>query len=120
MVLTPLAAVDRSALRWIREREHPDAFSLMTGDRTVAVLEWAERGASLATLKSAAGEWTMKRGGFLNPHITVRSGEQLQARLSVHFNYHQIDLVGGQTYRFHRPSISQPTFTNTWLKLATR
>jgi hypothetical protein len=110
MNLVPLSTVDRSAMRWLRTREHPDAFSLLSGDATVATVEWAQHGGSLATARTASGAWTLKRGGFLNPHVTVRSGEELRARLSVHLNYHQIDVVGGPAYRFHRAGVLVPAW----------
>jgi len=113
MAISPLSAVDRTTLRWLRTRDHPDAFSLLSGEATVATLEWAQRGGSLATLRSATGEWTLKRGGFLNPHITVRFGEKTLARLSVHFNHHQIDLASGRSYRFHRAGVLVPAWTVT-------
>jgi len=113
MALTPLSSVDHSALRWLRTRDHPAAFALLSGETTVATLEWAQHGGSLATLRTASGEWTLKRGGFLNPHITVRVGETTTARLSVHLNYHQIDVVGGPTYRFHRAGVLVPAWQVT-------
>jgi len=113
MVLTPLASVDHSALRWLRDRDHPDAFSLLSGEVTVATIEWQQRGASLATARSTSGEWTLKRGGFLNPHITVRAGEVVLARLSVHLNYHQVDVLGGRSYRFHRAGVLVPAWQVT-------
>ena len=111
MAISPLAAVDRTTLRWLRTREHPAAFSLLAGEATVAALEWVDRGGSLALLKSSGGEWSLNRGGFLNPHVTVRSGDSRVARLSVHFNYHQIDFSGGRSYRFHRAGVLVPAWT---------
>ncbi|MFI5413236.1 MAG: hypothetical protein ACHQ0I_01420 [Candidatus Lutacidiplasmatales archaeon] len=113
MAFTPLSSVDRSALRWLRNRDHPDAFSLLSGDATAATLEWQQRGGSLATARTASGEWSLKRGGFLNPHIIVRSGEVILARLSVHLNYHQIDVLGGRSYRFHRAGVLVPAWQVT-------
>jgi len=113
MELAPVASVDRSALRWLRTRDRPDSFSLLAGDSTIATLEWAQRGGSLATARTASDEWSLKRGGFLNPHITVRSGEAPRARLSVHLNYHQIDLAGGASYRFHRAGVLVPAWKVT-------
>ena len=110
MDLALLSTVDRSALRWLRTRDHPDGFALLSGDATVATLEWTQGGGSLATARTATEVWTLKRGGFLNPHITVRAGEELRGRLSVHLNYHQIDLSGGRTYRFHRAGILVPAW----------
>jgi hypothetical protein len=113
MPLTPFSSVDRSTLRWLRDRDHPDAFSLLSGDATAATLEWQSRGASLATARTSSGEWSLKRGGFLNPHITVRSGEVVLGRLSVHLNYHQIDVLGGRSYRFHRAGVLVPAWQVT-------
>lgn len=110
MPLAPLSSVDRSAFRWLRDRDHPDAFSLLSGDATAATLEWQTRGGSVAIARSASGEWMLKRGGFLNPYILVRSGTNIVARLSVHFNYHQIELAGGRTYRFHRAGVLVPAW----------
>jgi hypothetical protein len=110
MAISPLTAVDRTTLRWLRTREHPDAFSLLSGETTVATLEWAQRGGSLATLRSSLGDWTLKRGGFLNPHVTVRADEKTLARLSVHLNHHQIDEAGGRSYRFHRAGLLVPAW----------
>ena len=110
MVIQPFASVDRTNLRWLRDRERPAGFSLLSGDATVATLEWAQRDRSLATLRSVSDEWTLKRGGFLNPHVTVRAKEKLLARLSVHLNYHQIDVAGGRSYRFHRAGVLVPAW----------
>lgn len=110
MAFTPLSAVDRSTLRWIRARDHPDAFSLLAGETPVATVEWQQRGGSLATAHSSSGDWSLKRGGFLNPHITVRSGEVDLARFSVHLNFHQIDVLGGRSYRFHRVGFLVPAW----------
>ncbi len=110
MAISPLSAVDRTTLRWLRTRERPEAFSLLSGETTVATLEWVQREGSLATLRSSSGEWTMKRGGFLNPHVTVRSEEKTLARLSVHLNYHSIEVAGGRSYRFHRAGVLIPAW----------
>jgi hypothetical protein len=97
----------------LRERDHPAAFSLSSGETTVATLEWARTGGSLATLRSATGEWTVKRGGFLNPLITARVGPVVEARLTVHLNYHEIDVAGGRSYRFHRAGVLIPAWKVT-------
>ena len=111
MPFQPFSAVDRSDFRWLRTGEHPAAFSLLSGESVVATLEWSPGDRSLATLRSASDEWTLKRGGFLNPHITVRVQEAVRARLSVHLNYHQIDVSGGRSYRFHRAGVLIPAWT---------
>ena len=113
MPLQPFSAVDRTNLRWLRTGEHPAAFSLLSGDTTVATLTWESGDRSLATLRTASEEWTLKRGGFLNPHITVRVQADVRARLSVHMNYHQIDVAGGRSYRFHRAGLLVPAWKVT-------
>jgi len=113
MAFQPLAQVDRTNFRWLRTQERPASFSLLSGDAKVATLEWAPGERSLATLRSATEEWTLKRGGFLNPHITVRSEEKLRARLSVHFNHHQIDVAGGHSYRLRRAGMLVPAWKVT-------
>jgi hypothetical protein len=110
MVLTPISSVDRSAFRWLRDSDHPTAFTLLSGESTVATLAWHRKEGSLATAKGSQEEWTLKRGGFLNPHISVRSGGADIARLSVHLNYHQVHVAGGRSYRFHRAGILLPAW----------
>lgn len=115
MVLTPFSSVDRSTLRWLRSEESPLEFTLSAGDSSVARLRWLQPGGSLATAETTSGEWTLKRGGFLNPHITVRKpggGENL-ARLTVHLSYHAIELADGLTYRFHRAGVLVPAWKVT-------
>lgn len=112
MPLAPLASVDRSALRWLRTAESPAEFTLSAGNVAVARLRWVQHQGSLAGAETANGAWTLKRGGFLNPHVTVRKsggGENL-ARLSVHLSSHRIEIVGGPTYRFHRAGILVPAW----------
>jgi|GEM_PF-381235 len=112
MPLAPLSSVDRTALRWLRSAETPVEFTLSSGDSEVAKLRWVEHEGSLASAETPAGAWTLKRGGFLNPHITVRKsgvGANL-ARLSVHLSSHRIEVVGGSSYRFQRAGILVPAW----------
>ena len=112
MALAAFASVDRSALRWLKTSDRPFVFSLSSGEQAVASLAWKEVGKSLALAQTATGAWTLKRGGFLNPHVTVRAaeGEHELARLSVHFNYHRIEVAGGRAYRFHRAGLLVPAW----------
>jgi hypothetical protein len=115
MALNPFASVDRSALRWLRSQENPVEFTLSAGDSPVARLHWLPQGGSLATAETAQGSWTLKRGGFLNPHITVRKpggGENL-ARLTVHLSHHAVELAQGVSYRFHRAGVLVPAWKIT-------
>ena len=115
MALNSFASVDRSTLRWLRSRENPVEFTLSAGDSPVARMRWSQLGGSLATAETDQGSWTLKRGGFLNPHITVRksgAGENL-ARLTVHLSYHAVELAEGISYRFHRAGLLVPAWKIT-------
>lgn len=115
MTLTSFASVDRSTLRWLRTGETPLEFTLSAGDSPVTQLRWINPGGSLATAETVSGAWTLKRGGFLSPHITVRqsgAGENL-ARLTVHLSHHAIELANGVTYRFHRAGVLVPAWKVT-------
>lgn len=89
------------------------AFALASGDTRVGELRWARAGGSLATAESADATWSLKRTGFLNPQVTVRSaGESADlARITAHLNYHRIDVRGGRTFRFHRAGYLVPAWT---------
>jgi len=111
----PFASTDRTALRWLRAGDAPLTFQLMAGDAVVAELRW-EKDASLpATAESAGGSWSLQRGGFLNPHVTVRpaAGGRESARLSVHLGYHLIHFSDGTSYRFHRAGLLVPAWQVT-------
>ena len=114
-VLVPFGSVDRTALRWMRDGSQPLAFRLMSGDAPVAELRWAKDTGSLATAQTADASWTIKRGGFLNPHVTIRdaAGGPDLARLSVHLGYHSIHLAGGPEYRLHRAGLLVPAWQVT-------
>ncbi len=115
MVLVPFASVDSSALRWIRTRESPAAFSLSAGEQEVATLEWPRAGGSLAAARTAAESWTMKRAGFLQPTILVRvTGEEAPvARLSAHLSRHEITVGAGPGFRLRHASHLVPAWRLT-------
>jgi hypothetical protein len=113
VALTPFASVDRSALRWLRTNERPMRFVLKAGDASIVELNWSASAGSLATADSAATSWSLKRGGFLSPHVSVRvaGNPATIARVSAHLNHHQIDLAGGASYRLHRAGFLVPAWT---------
>lgn len=117
MALTSFSSVDRSTLRWLRTAESPVEFTLSSGESPVATLRWKQRGGSLAASESSDGVWTLKRGGFLNPHVTVRGegSEAVRARLTVHLSHHELALDNGRIYRFRRAGILVPA----WKLMAT-
>jgi hypothetical protein len=106
---------DASAMRWLRRAGDQLAFDLLAGDAPVASLEWKRSGGSLATARSATATWTLKRVGFLNPAVTLRSegGTSDLARVSIHFNYHRIEIAQGPRYRFHRAGVLVPAWQVT-------
>ncbi len=112
MELSPLASVDASALRWLRTSEVPSAFELSSGDRPVARLTFRRPSGTLASLSTSAGEMTFKRLGFLHPIVTARaaSSERDLARVTVHLNYHRIEVSGGPPYRLHRAGLLVPAW----------
>jgi hypothetical protein len=108
-------SVDVTSLRWLRRSESPLEFELLAGDQSLATLTWKGGAGSLTTARAAAGTWTLKRTGFLNPRVDVRveGAPATVARLSVHWNYHRIDVTGGPSYRFHRAGILLPAWQIT-------
>lgn len=112
MVLVPLASVDTGSLRWLRQNDRPLEFDLSAGDQTVGTLVWDGPTGSRATFRTATSSWTLKRVGFLNPHITARvpGSPSDAARLSVHLNYHQIEVAGGGRFHFHRAGVLVPAW----------
>ena len=115
MTLTPFSSVDRSTLRWLRTAESPAEFTLLSADAPVARLRWRKHGGSLAAVECSDGVWTLKRGGFLNPHVTVRTegSEAIRARLTAHLNHHEIAIDSGRTYRFRRAGLLVPAWKVT-------
>ena len=106
MDLVPFSSVDRSALRWLRTREKPAEYTLLSGDAPVATLSWQRHGGSLAVAATAEGRWTLKRSGFLGPRVTVRkaASDVSEATLAAHFRRHEISVRGGGAYRLYHES----------------
>ena len=117
MVPVPLSSVDRSTLRWIRTRESPAAFSLRAGEGEgeVATLSWDRAGGSLATAVTAEQTWTLKRAGFLQPTILVRTpGTPAPvARLTAHLARHEISVGEDPPYRLRHISHLVPAWRLT-------
>lgn len=114
----PFSSANATAFRWLRTQEDPLEFDLLAEDTLLATLRWKHAHGGLTIGRTAAGSWTIKRNGFLNPHITARpeAGGRDLARISVHLSYHQIEIPGGPSYRFHRAGLLLPAWqvtTNT-------
>ncbi len=113
--LAPFSAVDVSALRWMRTAKEPPEFMLLAGDRPLAHLRWTRPGGSLAAAETSAASWSLKRGGFLTPHVTIRdaSGRADVGRLEVHLRQGTFDLVGGRSFRLRRAGLLVPAWQVT-------
>jgi hypothetical protein len=122
--LAPFSTVDLSALRWLKTEEGPVTFALLSGDQTIEELRWSKSTGSLARAEVVGSAWTLKRVGFLNPHLTLRvAGEATDsARVTLHFDpaagtlpkrYHRIDFVPGPRFRFRRAGIQVPAWKVT-------
>jgi hypothetical protein len=131
VALVALASVDLSSLRWLRTQDTPAAFSLLADDQPLAEIAWAKSSGSLARASTADGRWTLKRAGFLLPHLTLWvDGETTEtARITLHAdvradlagsaitpgrfgeNYHRIDFVGGARFRFSRTGVQTPAWS---------
>jgi len=109
--LAPFASVDPTAMRWIRPAADQHVYELRAGDVLLARLAWDGRAGSLAHASLAGGDCTVKRGGFLQPHVTFRdaSGRD-QARLTMHLAHGTIVLAGGRTFLFRRAGLLVPAW----------
>ena len=106
-----LSAIDPSAMRWIRIAPDRNAFELRAGDAIVAELSWPSSAGSLAHVGTSRGTWTLKRGGFLQPHVTVRDAEGREvARLQAHLTGGIVEIGGGLRYRLRRAGILVPSW----------
>jgi hypothetical protein len=112
MELVALASVDATALRWLRTADSPAAFELASGDRPVGRLAWQRPSGTLATFATADSAVSLKRVGFLHPIVTARRASDPRdlARVSVHLNYHRIEIAGGPSFRLHRAGLMVPAW----------
>jgi hypothetical protein len=112
MAYVPFASIDPAALRWLRTSTGPLGFELSSSDRSLGRLAWARPSGTLATWTTAAGSTSLKRVGFLHPRLTARVGTDPRdvAQVSVHLNYHRIELGTGTRYRFHRAGLLVPAW----------
>lgn len=109
--LAPFSSVDLTATRWVRDPGARHQFTLLSGETALAQLAFAGAVGSLAHAATSKGRWTLKRGGFLHPHITVRtdSGEDL-ARFEVHLHGGTWSAPGTPTYTFRRSGLMVPAW----------
>lgn len=112
MPLVPFAAVDRSALRWLRTGGAVPEFTLLAGEAPVAVLRWQRHRGARALAETADGSWTLGRSGFLVPHLTIRRSEAEPpvARVTNRLGHHEIEVGGKGAYRLRRAGLLVPAW----------
>lgn len=67
-----LQDVGGTTLEWTQPSWGARAYELRADGILFATLQWEKLFGSLATARTADGEWTFKRGGFLRPRVTAR------------------------------------------------
>ncbi|MDX1583549.1 MAG: hypothetical protein R3338_08115 [Thermoanaerobaculia bacterium] len=114
-------------LKWV----HPDVekryYELRAGEEIVATLEWDSPDGSVAIAKTSTGSWSLRRLGFLNPHVvaletgsgsqvfrfdaTMSGGGLAQASDGHHYRWYAtlwraewgwMDTGGSELVKFHR------------------
>ena len=112
MSFVPLAAGKEAELRWVRSAPAKNEFDLLAGDDRLAQLRWSKTAGSLATVEASGTSWTVKRGGFLNPHVTLRAagGSTDLARVTIHWNQHRIEVPGQGAFPFRRAGLLVPAW----------
>ena len=84
---------------------------LFLGEKEVASLEFSGGHSSLAVAKSAKGNWTLKRSGFLRPKITARRAGSVSNYAVVAMNWSgggRLQIEGGQRFRISRSGFLRP------------
>ena len=61
-----------TAMEWVQPKFSRRSHELRAGDDAYASLAWQKIIGSLAVVESSDDRFTLKRGGFLHPHVTIR------------------------------------------------
>ena len=61
-----------SDMQWVQPKAFTRHHELRSGQDVFATLTWVSVFGSLAEASSAEGSFTLKRGGFLRPYVTIR------------------------------------------------
>lgn len=98
-------SIDVPALKWEQPKWTQRFHRLMSGEMTYATLEWPQAFRSMGLSSSREGHYTLKRGGFLHPHVTVRRQEfeAELAKLTLDWSGNgELVFTNGQHYKFSR------------------
>jgi hypothetical protein len=70
--MRPMRDIRASELEWVQPRAMERYFVLRSDQDVLATLRWRNMFGSLAEASTAEGIFTLKRGGFLQPYVTIR------------------------------------------------
>jgi len=66
---------ENTEMQWVQPEALSRYHELRSGQDVYATLRWVQVFGSLAESASAEGEFTLKRGGFLKRHVTMRDAQ---------------------------------------------
>lgn len=104
-----IAQAGGAELVWSQPRSFRMEYELHAGDNLAATLYWQKSFGSLAHAIAADGHWTLKRSGFLRPHITVRV-----AGADANIASLEANLSGAGTLRFKDNRVYRWLNINFW------
>jgi hypothetical protein len=68
----PLKDMKGNSLQWVQPKLTARRHELRSGDDVFATLTWVKTFGSLAEAVTADGKFTLKRGGFVRPYVSIR------------------------------------------------
>jgi len=90
-------------LIWRQPSAFKEQYELRAGDEVLATLDWGSPWGTLATARTAEGEWTFKRTGFWQQRINVRPvGSEREVAIFVPDwrGNGTLTIAGGRTFRW--------------------
>jgi hypothetical protein len=95
-------AADRELI-WRQPKALKEDYQLQAGDEVVATLRWEKGWGSLATARTAEGEWTYKRSGFWQQRVGARpvgSEREVATFIPEWTGNGALTVEGGRTFRW--------------------
>jgi hypothetical protein len=90
-------------LVWRQPKALKEDYELHAGDEILATLHWEKAWGSLATARTAEGEWTFKRSGFWRQRVGARpvgSAREVATFLPEWTGNGALTVAGGRTFRW--------------------
>ncbi len=100
-----------NVLGWVRPKALRRYYELRSGGEVFATLTWPKAFGSLANGECTEGKYSMKRGGFLHPFVTVRKQpfDSEYAKLQIDFRGNgTLQFIDGRTFQFQKLSRRRP------------